>query len=124
MDAPKVRIPLLKEGEKPSSLYWLALKKAIKSDGCTKVPDAGTGPCCIGHDLRYKFGIDEYGKPCKKSCADAFLRKCIEKQSFLHRFSVLAKIYWLGVKEFGAWAYAGDVDSRPEFEIYYWTAEI
>jgi hypothetical protein len=101
-------------------IYWLAIKKAIKSDGCTKVPDAGTGPCCIGHDLRYKFGIDEYGQLCNKKQADSYLRKCIEHQSVLKRWSLIARIYWLGVKEFGAWAYASDIDKRPEFETYYW----
>lgn len=115
-----LKIPILSTGTEPTPAYISALRLAIDSDGCTKVPDWGTGHCCAGHDLIYKFGIDIYGNPCNKGCGDAYLKQCIEHHSRLHRWSVLARVFWLGVKGLGAWAYAQDVDARPAFETYVW----
>lgn len=115
-----VKIPILRPNELPTKLYFVALKKAIKSDGCSKSPDI-YGDCCIGHDLHYRFGIDLYGNPVKKKDSDNYLKGCMEKASVLKRWSLIAKVYWLGVKELGGWAYADDVDERSSFETYFWT---
>jgi len=45
-----INIPILKEGEKPSMLYTVALRKAISSDGCSRVPDV-YGHCCVVHEV-------------------------------------------------------------------------
>lgn len=115
-----IDIPILRDGERPTKLYLVALKKAIKGDGCSGVPDF-YGDCCTTHDLMYRYGITMWGKPCKKRDADNYLRSCMQEASWLHRYSLIAKLYWRGVRLFGAWAYAGDVDERPEFEAYYWS---
>lgn len=115
-----IKIPILRAGESPSAIYIIALKKAINSDGCSKSPDIH-GQCCVTHDLMYRFRIDMWGQPCHKKDADNFLRKCMENASFLKKCSLVAKIYWLGVKAAGAWAYAEDVDNTPEYTTYFWT---
>jgi len=116
-----LRIPILRENEKPTTLYYIALKQAITSDGCSSVIDLYSH-CCIAHDLRYRIGVDMWGKPSKKRDADNCLRKCVEDASWLKRFSIVAKIFWFGVKTFGVWAYVDDIDSREVFETYFFNA--
>lgn len=114
-----IEIPIIRPGEQPSKLYWIVLKRAIKSDGCSDVPDI-YGHCCVGHDLCYRFGIDIYGNKVKKTDADAFLRRCMQRSSRFGRFSPVSWLYWAGVRWFGWKAYGMDVDERPEFYTYYW----
>lgn len=114
-----LQIPIIPPNNPPTTEYLLALKDAIKSDGCSGVPDI-YGDCCIIHDLCYRFGIDVYGNKVKKITSDEILRKCMQGKARLGRFSPVSWMYWLGVKWFGWRAYGLDVDDRPGFTTYYW----
>jgi hypothetical protein len=112
-----LRVPILPAGTLASTAYIKALRQAIQSDGCSKVPDI-YGSCCVLHDLCYKLGIDEYGKPMKKADADRLLRKCQQEKSRLGRFSPVSWFFFLGVRYLGFKAYVDDIDSRPSFTTY------
>lgn len=115
-----IKIPLLRKHEQPTSLYLIALKKAIKSDGCTDSPDFYVG-CGIIHDLGYRYGIDPWGNKVNKRQIDNNFRICMEGQSWLKTWSFIAKVYWAAVKEFGYKAYAEGFDHRKAFETYFWS---
>jgi hypothetical protein len=70
------------------------LKDEGIADGCSCVPDFDFGDCCDMHDYLYWRG----GKWGARAKADELLRQCIVKRGH----PVLAWIYWVGVRLFGA----------------------
>lgn len=83
-------------------IVWEGIKKGVKYDGCTGVPDFNFGKdCCGEHDYHYQIdGITRME-------ADRRLRVCLLKKGTqtkgLHRFGfyMIAWSYWVGVRLVG-----------------------
>lgn len=99
-DGERVLVPLLEEGEAVSPKYVRRLSRAIKSDGCSGVPDFYLS-CCIVHDLAYKFQVDPWGRPVTRREADAALRGCIQETSGWGLLSPMAAWRWAAVRLVG-----------------------
>jgi hypothetical protein len=79
-------------------IVWDGLKKGVKYDGCTAVPDFDFGAdCCGEHDYHYQLG------DVTRAEADRKLRECLRKKGYF----LLPWAYWLGVRIFGARFYKG-----------------
>jgi hypothetical protein len=72
------------------------LKRGVKYDGCTGVPDFDFGAdCCGEHDTYYQLGgISRWE-------ADKRMRECIRRKGYVG----VAWAYWIGVRLFagGVW---------------------
>lgn len=96
-----------------TTTYWQKLKsidierisKAIKSDGCSNVPEF-YHPGCVMHDFWYRTHQDFSGETITKAEADKRFRLYIQSKSKFGRFSPMSWWRWLGVKWFGqkAWS--------------------
>lgn len=65
------------------------LRKGVRYDGCTGVPDFDFGvDCCGEHDTHYQLG------EISRAEADKRLYQCIRKKGYV----VLAGVYWVGVR--------------------------
>ena len=87
--------------------YWLSIREkalALKSDGCTGVPDFYLD-ACLEHDVHYRTHHWLDGEPIFKSEADERLRRVIQARSFLGIFSPLSWWRWAAVKCFGGTAW-------------------
>lgn len=92
LDSPQCKLGF----QEQCRVVWEGLKKGVKYDGCTAVPDFDFGAdCCGEHDAHYQLG------DCSRAEADARLRACIRKKGYV----VLPWAYWLGVRLFagGVW---------------------
>jgi len=79
-------------------IVWDGLKKGIKYDGCTGVPDFNFGKdCCGEHDYYYQTGL------VSRAEADRRLRNCLRKKGYF----VLPWVYYLGVRLLGSNYYKG-----------------
>lgn len=79
-------------------VVWDGLKKGVKYDGCTGVPDFDFGSdCCAEHDAHYQLG------DITRAEADKKLRECIIKKGY----PGIAWAYWLGVRLIGWRFYKG-----------------
>ena len=90
-----------------SSLYWVMIRRkarALKSDGCTGVPDFYLD-CCLEHDIHYRTGKTLGGKPLTRAQADARLRRCIQSRSVFGWFSPMSWWRWAAVRLFGSRAF-------------------
>lgn len=85
-------------------IVYEGLKKGVKYDGCTAVPDFDFGyDCCGEHDAHYQL------KDVSRAEADERLRKCILKKGIPSSILgipynsnwILAGGYYLGVRLFG-----------------------
>lgn len=73
-------------------IVWDGLKKGVKYDGCTAVPDFNFGAdCCGEHDYHYQL------TDVTRAEADARLYKCLRKKGYF----IIAAGYWLGVRLIG-----------------------
>lgn len=73
-------------------IVWDGMKKGVKYDGCTAVPDFDFGyDCCGEHDYHYQL------TDISRAEADKRLRECLRKKGYF----VLPWIYWLGVRLVG-----------------------
>lgn len=69
-------------------IVWDGLKKGVKYDGCTAVPDFNFGSdCCGEHDYHYQLTT------VSKWEADKRLRQCIIKKGY----PFIAWCYWIGL---------------------------
>jgi hypothetical protein len=78
-------------------VVWDGLKKGVKYDGCTGVPDFDFGKdCCGEHDYHYQIG------DVSRAEADRRLRDCLRKKGYF----ILPWLYYLGVRGFasGVWS--------------------
>src|SRR5258705_13334522 len=83
--------------------YWLHIRvraAALKSDGCTGVPEF-YHECCLEHDIHYKTGKTVYGDPITRAEADARLYACIASRSTWGHYSPLAWWRWAAVRAIG-----------------------
>ncbi len=85
-------------------IVWAGLKKGVKYDGCTAVPDFDFGyDCCGEHDFHYQQ------QDVSRAEADRRLRNCILKKGVPGKILgipynsnwFLATTYFLGVRFFG-----------------------
>jgi hypothetical protein len=75
-------------------IVWHGIKKGIKHDGCTAVPDLDFGAdCCGEHDVYTRDATINI----TRAEANRRMRACIEKKGYRN----LAWIYWAGVTAFG-----------------------
>lgn len=73
-------------------VVWDGMKRGVKYDGCTAVPDFDFGfDCCGEHDAHYQLG------DISRAEADKKLRECIRKKGYF----ILPWVYWLGVRIVG-----------------------
>lgn len=92
--------------------YWAWVKEqkaALQGDGCTKSPDLFYTACCDEHDIYYRTGHDEDGKPITRYQADKRLFACMKragKTPVVGRF-LLPVVYWSAVRLFGGGAWKG-----------------
>jgi len=77
--------------------YWRTVKhvaKALKSDGCTGVPDFYVD-ACLEHDCFYRTHQTIFGAPITKDEADWILKRRIQQWSWLGWLSPMAQWrYW------------------------------
>lgn len=76
----------------------------IASDGCSGVPDFYLN-CCILHDWFYRTHRHLDGSPITKLQADKILKECDQRKSILGKASIIARLWYWGVRNFGkkAW---------------------
>lgn len=75
-------------------IVWEGLKKGVRYDGCTGVPDFGFGTTCCGeHDAHYQLS------DISRAEADSRLRRCMQKAGMVGYG--LSWVYWLGVRALG-----------------------
>lgn len=98
-------IPLLKYDEVVTHNYVTKLSDAIKSDGCTDIPEFHHD-CCVIHDLGYRYGIDSWGRLISRDEIDANFRKCMQADSIFGRFDPMSWWRWAGVRIFGRFFYS------------------
>jgi hypothetical protein len=73
-------------------IVWDGIKRGVKYDGCTGVPDFDFGAdCCGEHDYHYQLS------DISRAEADRRLRECLRKKGYF----VLPWVYWFGVRVFG-----------------------
>lgn len=73
-------------------IVWEGLKRGLKYDGCTAVPDFDFGyDCCGEHDYHYQT------MDIPRDAADEAMRECIIKKGY----PFIAWSYWLGVRCLG-----------------------
>lgn len=99
----------MRRGSK-SWIEWIKEQKAaLNGDGCTDSPDLFYSRCCDEHDIYYRTGLDEDGKPITRAEADRRLFRCMQragKTPIVGRF-LLPALYWGAVRIFGANAWRG-----------------
>lgn len=79
-------------------IVYEGLKRGVKYDGCTAVPDFDFGKdCCAEHDFHYQIG------DCSRYEADKRLRDCISKKGY----KGIAWAYFIGVRLLGWKFYKG-----------------
>lgn len=76
----------------------------IATDGCSGVPDFYLN-CCIIHDWWYRTHRNLDGTPITKKEADEGLKQCIRAHSILGGHSLIARVWYWGVRKFArkAW---------------------
>lgn len=92
--------------------YWDRVKAmawALKGDGCSKVPDFNSRPCCDEHDIHYRTGATIEGVRLTRREADRRFYECMKHTDG----PILAGLYWLGVRMFGEQAWDHD---KPFYE--------
>src|SRR3990167_9662366 len=101
-------MPVIRQGK----AYWEWVKQqkaALQGDGCTSSPDLFYTRCCDEHDIYYRTGKDEDGKPITRAQADKRLFQCMSKTGktpFVVRF-LLPVFYSSAVRLFGGKAWKG-----------------
>ena len=85
------------------------IARKVHADGCTGVPDLWFRVCCYEHDICYRTGRTFDGWAVSRWQADRRLRHCMYEASPLGRFSILAWVYWLGVRLLAKTAYKGEL---------------
>jgi len=82
--------------------YWRTvahIAKAIKSDGCTGVPDF-YARACLEHDVHYRCHTTIWGTPITKAEADWILHRRIQQWSALGWFSPMSWWRWWVLRGF------------------------
>ena len=95
-----------------STLYWPSLTqddfdligKFVESDGCTGVPDFYRD-CCVIHDWWFRTHRNLDGTSITEARANSNLKQCIQTRSVLGKASLIARLWYWGVRKFGkkAW---------------------
>lgn len=114
-----VEVPLLEAGTPVTKEYAALLATAIKSDGCTGVPEFHHN-CCVVHDLGYRFQIDPWGQAVSRAQVDAALRRCHQAESVFGRFSPMSWWRWAGVRIVGRFLWNEHrtaVDAGPNADV-------
>jgi len=91
--------------------YWKWVREealALKSDGCTGVPDKLYEDCCYEHDIHYRTGRTIFDEPVTRAQADTRLRECIQIRSKLGKLDPMSWWRWAGVRLFGGGAWHGN----------------
>ena len=81
-----------------------AIDRAIKSDGCSSVPDFYRNGCVM-HDFWYRTHKDFDGTPITRAQADSRMRKYIQSKSPFGIFSPMAMWRLAGVRIGGSGAW-------------------
>lgn len=97
--------PLPPDGSREKdAAYWEAVRRYAAdhgSDGCTLVTQLYQD-CCFEHDRAYSQHKDMWGDPITRGEADAEFRRCIQRRSFMGRFSPISYLRWFGLR-IGGW---------------------
>jgi len=78
--------------------------KELGSDGCTGTVEIFR-ICCLQHDIAYRTRHDMYGDPITRREADAQFRRCMQGESRLGRFSIIAVCRWILMRIVGRGAW-------------------
>ena len=80
------------------------IARALRSDGCTGVPDFTITDCCYEHDIYYRthrrVGSE---KSISRWRADWRLMRCIQRRGTWPEAIFVAPAYWIGVRLFAWW---------------------
>lgn len=83
--------------------YWRAVRaraKQLRSDGCSFPATQAFQDCCCEHDIGYRTGRDLFGNQTTKAQDDERFKRCMQYNSRLGRFSLVAWVRYQIVRRF------------------------